>query len=354
MGSRRPRRETTPTRAPVAARDVLKALLAGRQGFRFGGGDREEFAAWRRRFLRRFRGLFAPFGGIGPTPPSPRFKITSTGTWHGCRRTDLTYVNPASGMGVPATILEPAGVAREAAVLCLHGHGTFGRLSIIGDRSTPEKAAEVECYKYDYGLHLAQAGYTVLAIDLLGFGARALPPQPRRHGCDVFQCFLGLFGANLLALQISDVRLGLSLLSGWRGVDPRRVGMAGLSYGGRMTMFTAALDTRVRAAVAAGCCNTYRDRIEALSGACGAQIVPGLLNVGDTPDLFGAIAPRSLQVQWGRRDALIPAGPARKGIRQIRRCYAATGAPDRFNLRMMDGGHEFDSPAAVKWLETRL
>lgn len=354
MSASNSRRVTTPERAPVAARDALMALLDERQGFRFTGDGAEEFAAWRSAFRRRLRGLFAPFGGVGPTPPEPPFQIVSTGTWHGCRRSEVRYVNTASGLGVPATVLEPGGNVRGAAVLCLHGHGTFGRLSVIGDRSTPEKSAEVDRYKYDYGLHLAQAGYTVLAIELLGFGERAIPPQPRRHTCDVVGCFLEVLGSNLLALQISDVRLGLSLLGGWRGVDARRVGMAGLSYGGRMTMFTAALDGRVRAAVAAGCCNTYRDRIEALSGACGAQVVPGLLNVGDTPDMFGAIAPRPLQIQWGRRDALIPAGPARRGIRQIRRCYAAAGAAERFDLRMLDGGHEFDSPAAAKWLGTHL
>jgi hypothetical protein len=114
------------------------------------------------------------------------------------------------------------------------------------------------------------------------------------------------------------------------------------------------VDERIRVAVAAGACNTFRDRIALLSGACGAQVVPGMLPHADTPEVFACIAPRPLQLQWGSQDPLIPAEPAARGIAHIESCYAAARHPEMFAVHRFDGGHEFALQPALAWFERWL
>lgn len=332
----------------ITAEGYLRRLAEGAHDRRFTGDGEEAFAVWRQSFLAWLRDLLAPHGAAA-APPVPPHERRRTAAWRGGRRTELRFLNPAFDLTVPVTVLEPEGGGNGAGVLCQHGHGQFGRLPVIGDDTTPGKATELAEYSYDFGLRLAAAGYTVIAIDLINFGERAMPSPPSRDRCDMLGLWMGLFGANLVAQQLSDIRCAFSILAEWEGVDPGRIGMCGLSQGGRMTMYATALDDRIKAAVASGACNTCRDRVTLASGLCGAQIVPGLMPHADHPDIFASIAPRPLQVQWGRDDPLVIPEYAEPGIDHIKRAYAAAGVADRLGVDTFDGGHEFHFATALEW-----
>ncbi|HUT73770.1 MAG TPA: acetylxylan esterase [Armatimonadota bacterium] len=339
----------------LKAHEYLLTLVRAKPDRRFAGGDREAFERWRQEFRGWLCGLLAPTGCSAGVPAAPEVKALSEERWPGCLRTELKFRNADTGLVVPATVLQPrGGRGNGAGVVCQHGHGDFARLAVIGDRRTQELVREIEQHQYDYGLGLAQAGYTIIAIDLLNFGSRAMESLPCRDRCDVVGLWLSLFGLSLAAVQISDIRHAISVLAAWDGIAPERIGMCGLSQGGRMTMFTAAVDERIKVAVAAGSCNTLRDRIARLEGLCGAQVVAGLLPHADTPEVFASVAPRPLQLQWGSRDPLIVEGPAQAGIAHIQSCYAAAGHADHFQVHRFDGGHEFALEPALEWLQRWL
>lgn len=330
------------------AHEYLKDLIKTSSKRRFRGNSSDEFDLWRQEFTAWLQSLFANLNVSPSIPQVPDLQIASEEKYNGCKRLDILFENPEFNTTVSGTILEPFE-PNGAGVVCQHGHGKFGRLPVIGEQSSQEMREEKDRFNCDFGLKFAQAGFTVIAIDLFNFGQSALY-SGGRDKCDIMGNFLNLFGINLTALQVSDIRHAISVLSAWNRVDPQRIGMAGLSLGGRMTMFVAALDERVKAAVASGSCNTYRDRIEKLSGACGAQIVPNLLPDADTPEVFSALAPRPLQLQWGKKDPLIIPDYTVEAIEQIKKCYSISGNPEKFCLDYFDGGHEFDFKPALDWI----
>ena len=140
---------------------------------------------------------------------------------------------------IPATILEPdPAVRNNAGLVCQHGHGWFGRRPTLGERSSDEMIAEINQYDYDFSLSMMRAGYTIIAIDLFNFGEREIIKRPGgRDKCDMVEIFLQLFNINLMALKIAEIRQAITVLSEYKNVDPERIGMVGLSQGGRMTMF---------------------------------------------------------------------------------------------------------------------
>ena len=67
-------------------------------------------------------------------------------------------------------------------------------------------------------------------------------------------------------------------------------------------MLVTAMDLRVKAAVVSGALNVMQERI-GLRYSCGAQVIPGLLKHGDTPELGSLIAPRPCIWEIGSDDA---------------------------------------------------
>jgi hypothetical protein len=88
--------------------------------------------------------------------------------------------------------------------------------------------------------------------------------------------------------------------------------------------------------------------------SCGAQIIPGLLNWGDTPEIASLIAPRHCLWEVGSRDDLIPPKEADEALRRLRRAYQALGAEDRLQVDRFEGGHVLHGKAAYSLLEKVL
>lgn len=75
------------------------------------------------------------------------------------------------------------------------------------------------------------------------------------HGedpCAVTFVRLQLLGKLLMAENLRDGLLALELLARHQRVDAKRLACVGLSYGGRMTMLTTALEPRIQAAAISG------------------------------------------------------------------------------------------------------
>ncbi len=338
----------------LRADEFIEALCALPRERRFSGNSMDEFEAWRQDFLQWLAGLAdQPI----PAEINPgKVIFDSECEWHGGRRIELSWRNPMYNLKIPATILEPASdICNNAGLVCQHGHGWFGRRPTLGERSSDEMIAEIEKSDYDFSLSMMKAGYTVIAIDLFNFGEREIIERPgRRDKCDMVEVFLQLFNINLMALKIAEIRQAITVLSKYKNVAPDRIGMVGLSQGGRMTMFTTALDQRIKAAVVSGSCNTFLDRLTLRSGACGAQILPGLMPDADTADVFAAIAPRPLMLQWGLKDPLIIEEYSTPELEVTKNAYRAAGVPEQLCIHKFDGGHAVDHDAAIQWFNRFL
>ncbi|HET7770074.1 MAG TPA: alpha/beta fold hydrolase, partial [Chloroflexota bacterium] len=250
---------------------------------------------------------------------------------------------------VPAWLLVPKSVSanhKAPGVLFLHGHSDFGKDNVARIATSPERRAELDRFKMDFGPTLAENGFVVLAPDLRGFGERCVAyPGPRTEYCPRNFMVAALMGTTVVAQHACDLTAALDALEALPFVDGR-LACAGLSLGGRMTMLISALDARVQVAVPSGCLNLLQERFQALR-QCGAQVFPGLIRYGDTPEIFSLVAPRPMVLEWGLRDPLIPHDWAERGLARIQRAYAAAGAPERLVVDRFDGEHQFHGAVAL-------
>src|SRR6187402_20068 len=91
-------------------------------------------------------------------------------------------------------------------------------------------------------------GYVVFAPQHL-FSAEGFPKDVRTRTDDR----LRLVGTSLTAVEIAKITHSLDVLLTRPEVDPKRVGMVGLSYGGYYALVTAAVEPRIKVAV----CSCY-------------------------------------------------------------------------------------------------
>jgi dienelactone hydrolase len=162
----------------------------------------------------------------------------------------------------------------------------------------------------------------------------------------------GYLGYHLLALQIWDGMRTVDYLQSRPEVDPDRLGVAGLSFGGTMTTYLAALEPRLKVACISGYLSTVKGDAMGMRGLgnfCGAQYMPGLLTLGDIPDVAGLIAPKPLLIEMGEQDTCFVIDDMRAAYAHLERIYAAAGASDRLDADIHPGPHAWSGRKAFDW-----
>lgn len=234
-------------------------------------------------------------------------------------------------MSVPATLLVPPGEDRRPAVLAIHGHGP-GRVEAIEG----------------WGRQLARAGFVVLAPDLRGFGERSEGVWDGKEWCDLNAVAATMAGRSPLTQNLWDLRRSLDLLADHDRVDPDRLGAVGFSYGATCTLFLAALDERVGAAVVSGFFSSWQSAHRVPSNMCGSQVLPAMLGRLEHGDLGALIAPRALLVESCRDDPLFDWRVAAEEVDHLR----ALGMP--VEHRIHDGDHHWVGDGVVEFLVRHL
>ncbi|HEY1739355.1 MAG TPA: acetylxylan esterase, partial [Acidimicrobiia bacterium] len=179
-------------------------------------------------------------------------------------------------------------------------------------------------------------------------------PSSRRYDCDWNLVCAAMAGTNPLAQNLWDMRRSLDVLAAHPLVDADRVGACGLSYGGTMTLFLAACDERVRAAVVSGYLSSWEAACRMPYNMCGSQVMWGQLGELEHVDIGALIAPRALLAETGTEDLIFQVDAARATVASLRNVYDAFDAGTRLEHDVFEGPHMWHGARAYDFLAEHL
>ncbi len=325
--------------------------------YRFAGDSIQDWEAWQRELHPR---VLKTLGTL-PAKAKPSTQLVAEWYADGLIKQKLSFY-VEDGLSVYALVFRPAEASgRLPAILCCHGHGPYGKDAVMGDRGSPEREAHINTLNYDYGLQMAKAGYVTMAIDWRGFGERndRLPPfshqsDDPRDLCNLHFLRASLMGQTLLGLHLHDASCAIDVLCGLPFVDPNRLGVMGLSFGGTMATWIALSDERIKAADVIGYSDRFADFAMRDNNFCGSQMTPGLFALCDVPDLQGLIAPRPLLIEIAVHDRCFGVDSAMSCYKALESIYAAAGAATHLEIDLFEGGHAWGGNLSVAFFNKHL
>jgi len=306
--------------------------------YRFDGTSEAEWQTWHAEFRERLWNLLG--AGERPRqvygPDRLDATVVETETVSGIRR-EVIELNTEGGLRLPVYMFIPPGAdGPRPAIAVFPGHGT------IEQTAGPKRS-----YQRRNALELARAGFVTLTMELRGFGWLDAVEHLR------IDAAAKLVGRTWYGLLVCDAMHAIDYLLTRPEVDPTRIGATGIGSGGALTMYTAALDDRVRAVLV----HSYLGKYVVTcfdEEHCPCNDIPGMRRDAEMGDVAALLAPRPALFVNGLRDPLTTlAGRESFGI--VRRVYALLGVPQRVRLIEPEGlGHTYDVELAAAWFRRWL
>lgn len=184
----------------------------------------------------------------------------------------------------------------------------------------------------DMSRRVLRQGFAVFAPQLLMW-REDFGPKADRNQIDIQ---LKQLGGSIAALDIWQLQRCLDFLTAREDIANEKVGMIGLSWGGFYTIITAAVETRIKAAVSSCFFNNRYKYV----------LSPSVwFNSGNTfldAEIAGMICPRSLCIEVGKQDELFDVDYVLPEAQKVANFYERLGIPERFLYIEHEGGHELD------------
>ncbi|MFP6874773.1 MAG: acetylxylan esterase [Verrucomicrobiales bacterium] len=285
---------------------------------------------------------------------------------------EKVYFESLPGFYLTGNLYRPsgAGATKRPGILCPHGHWKDGRFHDAGEANIKKQIEQGAEEHLETGRNpiqarcvgLARLGCTVFQYDMIGYcdndqisyqlGHRFAEQRPGMISPEDW----GLYSPqaesqlqSIMMLQSWNSIRAIDFMQGLPDVDPERIAVTGASGGGTQTFVVSALDPRVKVSVPAVMVST------AMQGGCTCENA-SLMRVEEGNVAFAALfAPKPLCVTAADDWTL---ELVHKGFPELRKLYAALGAPDNLMLHnRTEFGHNYNLPsrqAMYRWFNRHL
>jgi len=256
---------------------------------------------------------------------------------------------------MPAYVLIPKREGKMPAMVAAPGHG-FGNREAVGLDVSGQRADDPGYHKR-FPEELCKRGFVVIVPELLGFGDRRISwdtDKPLGHSsCHHISAYLLMLGRTMAGMRVWDVVRSLDYLETMPKVDMGRVGIMGISGGGLVATFAAALEPRIKAAVVSGYLNTFHDCILAMHHCIDNYLYDQVV-VCEMPEIGGLIAPKPLLMECGEDDPIFPIAASKAAYAQLQRIYQVAGVPEKLDIDIFAAGHQISGAKAYDFLQKWL
>lgn len=245
------------------------------------------------------------------------------------------------GVRMTANAYVPAKPGKLPAILQVHGHWK-------GAKQDP--VVQSRC------IGAAKLGFFVLCVDAFGAGERGIGKALGEYHGEMTGATLFPIGLPLSGLQVYENMRAVDYLLTRPEVDGERIGVTGASGGGNQTMYAAAMDERLKAAVPVCSVGNYQAYLGA--ACCMCEVVPGALSFTEESGLLAMVAPRALMIVSATRDApQFSVDAAKVSIKAAMPVFKLHGKEKSLHHAIFESGHDYSQAmreAMYGWMTLHL
>ena len=261
--------------------------------------------------------------------------------------------------GVKAEWLSvPLGALKAEGVLALPADTSHPVPLVIaqhGIDSFPERVFGVDDdgnHYHDYGHALLNAGFAVLA-------PANLSTVDRRNR---IERLARLADTTLPGIEFARMQVLLDEALKDKRIDPKRIGMWGISLGGMATMFWMPLEPRIQCGIVTAWFNERRNKMVVPDSrySCFLEtkeehaFFRGWLTEFTDSDVISLICPRPVLIQTGKKDGIAWWPQVIDEFNASKEHYRKLGMVERIAIDLHDGGHEIRVESGLPFLEKWL
>ncbi|EPR67301.1 dienelactone hydrolase family protein [Cyclobacterium qasimii] len=268
-------------------------------------------------------------------------KVTGTVQMDGYSIKNI-YFQTQPGVYATANLFIPEGEGPFPAVINMHGHWSEG------------KAAEnIQSVAHS----LAKSGYVCLSMDAFGAGERSTEHMDfEYHGSNLGASLMNV-GETLLGVQVIDNMRAVDLLLTLPYVDAENIGATGASGGGNQTMWFAAIDERVKAAMPVVSVGTFESAV--MGSNCVCELIPNGLSFTESSGILALYAPRALKMCNHNKDSNATFFPEEmlRSYHNAKPIFQQYGVEENIDYELFDLVHGYwpeDREAMLGWFDLHL
>lgn len=258
---------------------------------------------------------------------------------------DYMVLDSKDGLGIPLVAQYPVGATDLPAIIVIPGHtapGVSGLEQLLDDDASYHHAAATQ---------LAEAGFFTIALELRGFGLLGAPHHPEHKILAYNQLLAGSTYKTLILQDLTEI---LHYLKALKIIDKSRIGVAGASLGGELSVALAVVVPEIKAIafssyVEQGTFSGFDSNRSKQPHYC--HLIPNLHKFMLKEDVFRLLAPRP---SLGIRDAQAQAKYANFES-EISKAWKLYGQSAQFEFRQIEGGaHEFYIDETIAFFKANL
>ncbi|GEM_PF-2313000 len=259
-------------------------------------------------------------------------------------RTERVWLEALPGVEAYGILLTPKRAGKHPALICQHGMG--------GSPAMATGVSERDDYMRRFGAQAAERGYVVFAPYIISDGAQ----RNRLHRKAIS------VGQTLQAIEQWKVMRVTDFLASLPEVDGARIGIYGISWGGRTALYQAAIDPRLAAAAISGYFNqTTKKQFEPspystayIDTAEEYAFFPRFITEFSDADLASLVAPRPLFIESGTLDTAAYFKDSFIEFTRAQEIYRRLGLEDRIQFGLFRGAHLIHGTQAFAFLDKWL
>jgi dienelactone hydrolase len=246
------------------------------------------------------------------------------------------WIGVAEGIEAYGLYMVPHNIVGKAPLLiCEHGGG--GNPEAICDLDT-------RINYHSFGHEAVKRGYIVWAPGLVMRCEYGDDPEIEGADRNLLDSRLKLLGTSIIGMELQMIIESIkTLVRRHPEIDPERIGMTGLSWGGFYTLHVAALFPEIKVAVPSA---NFREQELILNR--------NQFNLFGSAQVAGMICPRPLMIQMGAEDTLFNLDGVRREAKKAAGYYEKLGVSDLFEYSEHAGGHVFENESIFRFFEKHL